>query len=110
MMSLQHITTKSEFDEYVKKDAFILLKHSNTCPISAQAYNEFVKFTEEYPDFSAVYLVVQEDRALSTEIAETFHVKHESPQVIVFKNGNVSYHTSHWDITVEALQKAIKEQ
>ena len=53
-MSLQHISTKTEFDDYVKKDAFILLKHSNTCPISAQAYDEFVKFVEDFPDFPAV--------------------------------------------------------
>jgi len=109
-MSLQHITKKTKFDEYVKKDTFILLKHSNTCPISAQAYDEFVKFVEEFPDFPAVYIVVQEDRSLSNDIAEIFHVKHASPQVILFKNGNVAYHTSHWDITVEAMQKAIEEQ
>ena len=109
-MSLQHIVTKSEFDEYLKEDAFILLKHSNTCPISAQAYDEFKQFVEEFPDFPAVYLVVQEDRALSNEITEIFHVKHESPQVILFKNGNVAYHASHWDIKVGAIQKAIEER
>ena len=109
-MAMQHITSKSEFDDYNKKDEFILLKHSNTCPISAYAYDQYVKITEENPNFPAVYLVVQKDRALSNEIAETFHVKHESPQVIVFKNGNVAYHTSHRDITVEALEGAIQEQ
>lgn len=108
-MSLQHISTKTEFDDYVKKDAFILLKHSNTCPISAQAYDEFVKFVEDFPDFPAVYIVVQEDRSLSDDIAKTFHVKHESPQIILFNNGNVAYHTSHWNITVGAIQKAIEE-
>lgn len=109
-MALQHITTKSEFDNYVKEAAFVLLKHSNTCPISARAYDEFVKFTEENPSFPAVYLVVQEDRELSGEIAETYHVKHESPQVIVFKNGSVVFHTSHYDITADSIEKAIQEQ
>jgi len=108
-VALQQIHTKAELDEYLKKEAFILLKHSNTCPVSAQAYDEFGNFIEENPEFPAVYLVVQEDRELSNEIAEVFHVKHESPQVILFKNGNVAYHTSHWKITAETLQDAVNE-
>ena len=37
-------------------------------------------------------------------------VKHESPQAILFHNGEVVWHASHGAITVESLTRAIQEQ
>ena len=109
-MTLHHLQTSTELEEFLNKDTFILLKHSTTCPISSAAYEEFKTFAESNPLIPAAYLIVQEDSSLSTEIVETFHVKHESPQVILFKNGNVAFHASHWKITVGLLTEAINEQ
>ncbi|MGM9927100.1 MAG: bacillithiol system redox-active protein YtxJ [Bacillus sp. (in: firmicutes)] len=106
---MQHIATKEELEALLDQQAVIVMKHSSTCPISAEAYEQFQTFTSNTPNLPAVYLVVQEDRELSTYIAEKYHVKHQSPQVILFKNGNVAWHESHWRITVDALAKAYAE-
>jgi bacillithiol system protein YtxJ len=90
---------------YEENDVFMLLKHSSTCPVSQAGYEEFENFVEDHSHIPTYYLIVQEARPLSNHIAETFHVKHESPQVILFKNKDVTWHASHWKITYDALSK-----
>lgn len=109
-MALEHITTKQQLDQYLDKETVILFKHSSTCPVSAEAFNEYQMFVNEHSEIPAVFLVVQENRDLSNEVAESFHVKHQSPQVILFRNGNVAWHESHWRITNESLTTAIMEE
>ncbi|MFS0780529.1 bacillithiol system redox-active protein YtxJ [Bacillus sp. 1P06AnD] len=107
-MAKKQIHTKEELDQELQKDAVLLFKHSSTCPVSAAAYSQFEAFTDNHPDVESVYIVVQEDRDLSTQIAESYHVKHQSPQAILFKNGDVVWHESHWRITADSLSKAIE--
>jgi bacillithiol system protein YtxJ len=109
-MTLEHIHDKEQLQEYLKEDAVLLFKHSSTCPVSSAAYDEFIKFTESNKGFPSVYLIVQQDRELSNTIEETYHIKHETPQAILFKNGNVAWHDSHWNITQSAIIKALSEE
>lgn len=93
----------------VGRKGVLVLKHSLTCPISSAAYEEYNKFSVENPGINMYYLAVQEARDLSNYIADKTHVKHESPQVILFKNEAVAWHTSHWKITKKALQDVLEE-
>ncbi|MBU8879759.1 bacillithiol system redox-active protein YtxJ [Bacillus sp. FJAT-29790] len=98
------------FDQAVKAEGqFLVLKHSSTCPISQAAYEEYEKFADEQKELQTFYLVVQEDRPLSNHIAEKYEIKHESPQAILFKNGAIAWHASHWKITYDSLQSVIAE-
>ncbi|MFE8697048.1 bacillithiol system redox-active protein YtxJ [Cytobacillus sp. FJAT-53684] len=107
---MERMNEQEAFDRQVpSSNLFLLFKHSSTCPVSQGAFEEYEKFANEHADVETFYLVVQEDRALSNHIAETFHIKHESPQAILFKNGDVVWHTSHWKITDQSLTKAIEE-
>jgi len=49
------------------------------------------------------YLDLIAFRSVSNKIAELLGVVHESPQLILLKEGNAVYHTSHNDISVEGL-------
>jgi bacillithiol system protein YtxJ len=82
---------------------FFIVKHSLTCPISHEAFDEYEKFVQAHPELKAYYLYVQDDRALSNYIAETYLIKHESPQVIRFKEGKAVWHASHWKINYKTL-------
>ena len=46
---------------------------------------------------------------LSFLIADTFSVHHESPQVILVRNGICTYESSHLDISVEELQEGLED-
>lgn len=82
----------------------ILFKHSTTCPISASAYRQMAQVNG---DVSLV--VVQRARDVSNEIEARTGVRHESPQAIVLRNGAVVWTASHFDITSDAVERAVRE-
>lgn len=102
------IDTIEEFQEIAESQvAFLFFKNSLTCPIAQAAFEEFDAFTKEHDSVAAYYLNVQEARPLSNYIAETYGVKHESPQALLFKGKQVAWNDSHWKITVESLTKNV---
>lgn len=104
------IESVEEFEQALKEnERFFLLKHSLTCPISQAAYEEYESYANNQTEEKLFYLAVQEARPLSNHIAETFHVKHESPQAILFTKEEVAWHASHWKITKNSLEKALEE-
>lgn len=106
---MQKINSIEEFDKLVDAgETFFMLKHSTTCPISAAGYDEFAKFEKNSSD-QLYYLTVQDSRDLSNHIAEKFHVKHESPQAILFVNSDVAWHASHFKITAKSMAAAKEE-
>ncbi|MBB5324461.1 bacillithiol system protein YtxJ [Anoxybacillus tepidamans] len=107
-MGKQKLENVEQFQQVLSQGKrFLLIKHSLTCPISRAAFHEYEKFAADYPDVDTYYLFVQEARPLSNYIAEMSGVKHESPQALLFENGAVTWHTSHWNITYDALKKQV---
>ncbi|TYR82106.1 bacillithiol system redox-active protein YtxJ [Priestia megaterium] len=105
---MQKISTIEEFEQVVRDNSrFIFLKHSTTCPISGAGYDAFSAFASSQKEVPAYYLHVQEARPLSNYIAETYNVKHESPQALFFEEGKVKWHASHWKISEDELAKQI---
>ena len=95
-----------QFEQVLEENRYVyILKHSETCPISANAYDQFNKFLYER-DMDGYYLIVQQERNLSDYIEEQTGVKHESPQAFYFVDGKVKWHASHDDINVATLAKA----
>ena len=84
----------------------VIFKHSTTCSISSVAKNRLEKATapEETPFY---YLDLLSYRSLSNSIADRFSVQHESPQILVIKEGKCVYHDSHDGIEVNKLKKFI---
>ncbi|MFQ3542471.1 bacillithiol system redox-active protein YtxJ [Halobacillus rhizosphaerae] len=105
-MDLNIVQSEEELEAELDQGAFFLLKHSLTCPISAQAKSEYEKFSKQ-SDFPCCILNIQQSRDLSNKIAERFNVKHESPQVLLFQNQQVTWHESHFSITADQLHNRL---
>ncbi|WP_110927250.1 bacillithiol system redox-active protein YtxJ [Bacillus massiliglaciei] len=108
-MELKQIETEEQFNEYLEKDRFLLIKHSLTCPVSGEAFDQYQKYIEEHSEVPTAYLAVQHARPLSNYIAETFNIKHESPQAILFEKGKPVWNESHWRITYDSLSEALQK-
>ncbi|WP_223590938.1 bacillithiol system redox-active protein YtxJ [Neobacillus bataviensis] len=107
---LEKIDTVEQFEDLLQKESkFYLLKHSLTCPISHAAYKEYEKYADENQNIPTYFLAVQDSRPLSNDIAEKFQIKHESPQAILFSNGEPMWNASHWKITNRSLANAMSE-
>jgi bacillithiol system protein YtxJ len=96
-----------DFDVLLRADVAVLFKHSPSCATSWFARSEVDAFAAEHPAIP-VHTISARDRALAREIAERTNVKHESPQVIVFRQGQVVAHTSHEGVTAEYLDQATR--
>jgi hypothetical protein len=80
----------------------VIFKHSTTCSISRMALDRFERATTpEKVDFH--YLDLLNYRTISSEIATFFQVHHESPQVLLIKNGECIYDESHYGIMMDEL-------
>lgn len=77
----------------------VIFKHSIRCGISAMAKSRLDKAgPAENIDF--YYLDLINYRGLSNKVAEEFNVYHESPQVLIIKDGKCVYDESHTGITM----------
>jgi bacillithiol system protein YtxJ len=94
--TLQHLLTNST------KKPVIVFKHSNACSISARAYREMEKLD------GVNILEVQSAREVSRELANLTGVRHETPQVIVLRDGKAVWNASHFDVTATSVMKAVE--
>lgn len=100
------ITDTKAFEELAERSnerPIVVFKHSLTCPISAAAYDQMTKLEGE----EVALIEVQRARELSTEIENRLGVAHESPQIIVLRNGQVVWNASHFEITADAVAEAV---
>ena len=81
----------------------VIFKHSTRCSISSMTKARLERSQEpEGLDFHYLDLIAH--RNLSDKIAEDFRVEHESPQVLVIKNGACVYDESHNGINMDELK------
>lgn len=89
----------------------IIFKHSTRCSISKAALDRLERNwnNEELPSIKPYFLDLISYREISNQIAETFHVDHESPQVLIISNGKSIYNKSHFEIDFSKIQNALQE-
>ncbi len=80
----------------------VIFKHSTTCSISRMALDRFER-AEAPVNVDFHYLDLLNFRAISKEIATFFQVHHESPQVLLIKDGECIYDESHYGIMMDEL-------
>lgn len=94
-----------------REDKFVLIfKHSLTCPISISAKNEINSFLIRNPTYDIYQLVVQNERKLSNNISNILQIKHESPQLLLIKNGNVQKVLNHNQISLENIEHFFQKE
>ena len=107
----QILESQDQLDEIIARSndvPVLLFKHSTRCSISTMAQSRLFSqwnFTTE--EIDAWYLDLIAHRDLSNKIAQDLEVAHESPQVILIRNGKAVYHESHGGITVEGIRTAL---
>ncbi len=111
---MNEITSLEDLEARIEASAqtpLFLFKHSTTCPTSARAIRRVTDFIAEAPDhYPEIYLIkVIEARAVSNAAAERLGVEHASPQLILVKDGQAQWTTSHFNIQAPAIENAIKQ-
>ncbi len=84
----------------------LIFKHSTSCSISYIAKSRLEdqwNFNNE--ELQPYYLDLKTYRDLSNAVAERFSIHHESPQVLVIRQAQCTFHASHLDISVADLRE-----
>ncbi|HEY8999798.1 MAG TPA: bacillithiol system redox-active protein YtxJ [Mucilaginibacter sp.] len=80
----------------------LIYKHSTRCAVSLMAKRRIEKDGDHLPETLPVYFLdLIKHRDISNQIAHDFHVHHESPQLLLIKDGECILDQSHSGISIE---------
>ena len=86
----------------------VLFKHSRTCGISCEALDELHShLATGLADATYRMITVQSHRRISDETSARFGIRHETPQVILLRDGQPVWSASHFRITAAELKRVL---
>lgn len=85
----------------------VIFKHSTRCGISRMVLKQFENAFNSLDNITPYLLDLLAHRDISNAIASRFDVVHQSPQIIVIKEGVVVYNASHESIDAAELNNFI---
>ncbi|MBC2845437.1 bacillithiol system redox-active protein YtxJ [Winogradskyella flava] len=97
-IALNTVAQLNDIEEKSKTKTQLIFKHSTRCGISRMVMNQFVADYDVDLNADLYYLDLLSYREVSNETGYKFQVLHESPQLLVIKNGVVVAHVSHGGI------------
>ncbi len=103
------LKSESQLKELIEKSHVtpqVIFKHSSRCGISSMAKGRLERsIAPENTDFYFLDLIAY--RNISNKVASEFNVYHESPQILIIKNGECIYDESHSSITMNEIEEQI---
>lgn len=101
-INIKSVDQLHEIKEKSKTRTQVIFKHSIRCSISGMAKSRLERSAQPN-DIDFYYLDLINFRNISSKVADVFDVWHESPQVLVIKNGVCVYDESHSAIRMEDI-------
>ena len=108
-MQWTNITDPTQIGQIKQQEGYSLIfKHSTRCSVSLMAKRRFEMDWSIIPGNTSLYFLdLISYRDISAQIAETFQVNHESPQILLIKNGDCILDASHSDISADEVAEVI---
>jgi bacillithiol system protein YtxJ len=100
-----HLTDESQLEQIISKSQYkpqVIFKHSTRCSISSVALQRLQR-AQVQADIDFYYLDLIANRKLSNKVADVCKVHHESPQVLLIKDGVCVFDESHLSISIDDI-------
>ncbi|MFP4093654.1 MAG: bacillithiol system redox-active protein YtxJ [Cyclobacteriaceae bacterium] len=110
MINWKKLETPTELKALIeasKTRPVIIFKHSTRCSISSMALSRLERDWKEDEQATPYFVDLVRHRDVSNAVAETFNIRHESPQLLLIKDGQCIYDTSHMGISYRELQQQL---
>ncbi|MBN8857666.1 MAG: bacillithiol system redox-active protein YtxJ [Sphingobacteriales bacterium] len=104
-MEWKKLTSEVQWSEILERSyqkPQVIYKHSPRCSISSVVKSRLER-SNMGSDIDFYFLDVIADRGLSRAIAEDMRVVHESPQVLLIRDGSCVYNESHSAIMMDEI-------
>ena len=111
MITWINITSEKDVDALNRRShevSCLIFKHSTRCPLSTVARMRIESDNNPPLDrLEYYYLDLIRYRQVSNYISTLYSVHHESPQILLIKDGECFYDDSHLDIKPEFIVQAL---
>jgi len=109
-MNWTELNSKQQIEEIrteSNSQPVLIFKHSTRCAVSSTVLSRLERNwkAEEVAPIKMYYLDLLSHRNVSQDVAESFDVEHESPQVLILKDGNPVYVRSHLAIAYDEIKQ-----
>ena len=103
--NLENLTQLEDIKKESEQKSILIFKHSTSCSISGMALDRLKRNwnEKETSHIKPYYLDLLSFREISNMVATEFDVEHQSPQIILVKNGEATYFTSHMGISYKDI-------
>lgn len=107
----KYLTSENQLDDLIEQSRTVpvaIYKHSTRCGVSSMAKSKLEREWDIADERIEMYFLdLIPYRSVSNAVAKRFKIVHQSPQLIVIKNGKSVYNQSHMDISVSGLKKIL---
>ena len=109
-MNWNILETKEEVDQIAissTQNCALIYKHSVRCSLSSLVLDRLTRSwkSEEMTGVDIYFLDIINHRNVSNYIAEKFDIIHQSPQVLIIRNGDCVYDNSHYGVNYDELKE-----
>lgn len=105
--ALTDVNQLTEIDKRSQSKIQLVFKHSTRCGISRMVMSQFVSMYDLDLNADLYYLDLLNYRDVSNEVGYKFQVMHQSPQLLVIRNGNAVAYASHGAINEMSLEQFV---
>lgn len=102
------LTTPEQVDAFLKGHARAAIFKAGTCHKTSEGFLHVDGALGPRGDLAFGIIRVVDARAASNRVAEITGIRHESPQLILFRDGRAVFDRDNWDITPEVLASALE--
>jgi bacillithiol system protein YtxJ len=102
------LTTPEQVDQFLAAHKTAAIFKAGTCHKTPSAFEHIQAQFEDREDLPLGIIRVVEARHASNHVEKLTSVRHESPQILLFKDGKPVFDRDNWDITAEALAEALQ--
>lgn len=107
---LQQLSDLELVDQASDNKPVMIYKHSTRCGVSLAVKRNLEKTWN--PELELLvepwYLDLLKHREISNEIAQRYDIRHESPQILIIKNGKCIFDASHYEVQMDEVQKRLE--
>jgi bacillithiol system protein YtxJ len=99
----------AEIKALSESTSVMIFKHSTRCSVSGMSLDRLLRKWKNEDEQKVVpyFLDLIAHRELSNLVAQEFGVPHQSPQVIIIKNGEAIYNDSHFGISYPDIMEQV---
>lgn len=103
------LATPDQVDQFLAAHPTAVIFKAGVCHKTPSAFEHVEAQLAERDDLPVGVIRVVESRPASNHVETITGIRHESPQIVFFKDGKPVFDRDNWDITEESVAEALQD-